>query len=196
MTERNPAWRAYNWPQDSLQIPNAGGRFMPPIDRGNADIARQESFTMSGTITYNGAAAGSQLRLVIPTDQDGDFWCDQMYCAEWVAGTSQSLDPRGSTISVGDIRTGRRLTWPAAMPTRYLTSLQIFNGDTGIVIGDSPLPAGFRSTSTIPQPFCFTRQGGIEILLNFTFNVPAGVRLFDIGFGGWKEYTYAATGEA
>jgi hypothetical protein len=185
------------WPQDSLRIPNASGRFMPPIERGNFDVARQESFTMSTTFTYNGATDGQQLAALIETDQDGDFWCDQILCVGWEANLAQMEKPRPATVQISDVRTGRAITFPAAgAPINFFSTLQLGPGDSGIVIGSAPPPAGFRSTSTLPQPFCFTRQGGIQIVLTFVGGVPAGlVRTIDFGFSGWKEYAYASQGQ-
>jgi hypothetical protein len=188
-----PFRRVTKWPQDQLQVPVSGERFMPPIARVNADLASGgEAFTMSGTFTTNGVTAGQVLNLTIPTDQDGDFWCDQIAMIEWLAGTSQSQDVRPSTLQITDMRTGRQLGYPSGIPTKFFTTLQLFAGDGGITIGDSPYPAGWRSTAPIPEPFCFTRQGGIILQLQFLFAVPAGVRTVDISFSGWKEFRFAS----
>lgn len=190
--------RPYTWPQDTLRIPNANGRFMPPVELGNIDLARQESFTMVGTFTYPSAAAGSQLRLVLPTDQDGDFWCDQIYLVGWGSPVYQSQEPEPATLSIRDLRTGQAITYPTdSVPIKFFATLILFSDDVGFDVGGSPLPDGFRSTCTLPQPHCFTRQGGIEIVMTFLYAVPANaIRTLDIAFSGWKEYTYASQGQA
>lgn len=191
----------YKWPQDTLQIPGldgGGGRFMPPVEIGNVQVARQEAFTMSTSFTWPiNTPANTQYTQIIPTDQDGDFWCDQIYMVAWLnnpGGVYQSVRPAPSTIAISDLRTGKQLTYPGAVPTNFFTTLLLFSDDAGFDPGGSPLPDGFRSTSTLPQPFCFTRQGGISLQLNMIAANGAGQpQTIDIAFGGWKEYTYAST---
>lgn len=185
----------YTWPQDKLRIPGVdggGARFMPPVEVGNVEVARQEAFTMSGRINLGAASpAGGVFNLTIPTDQDGDFWCDQMYMIAWVTGSYFSVRAPPSTISISDLRTGRALTYPGPMPSNFLATLILFSDDAGFDPASSPLPDGFRSTSTLAQPFCFTRQGGIQISLNILQGYGPATTV-DIAFGGWKEYTYAS----
>lgn len=197
MSEYSKRLPPVTWPQDTLQIPNAAGRFTPPVEKGNIDVARQEAFTMSGTFTYTQFTEGQQVRLVIPTDQDGDFWADQMYCVAWATAAYKSeFAPRG-VLTISDLRTGRFLTYPDGIPLQFFNTLILFADDAGFDVAASPPPDGFRSTSTLPQPFCFTRQGGIVLTITWLYNRPPdGVTgTLDFGFGGWKEYAYAARGQ-
>jgi hypothetical protein len=190
------------WPQDTLFVPGqAGGqlaRFMPPVELGNSQVSRQESFTMSGTFNcgVSTTSPGVVFNLSIPTDQDGDFWCDQIYMVAWFTGAggdSVSHRPPPSTISITDFRTGKNLTYPGAVPTNFFTTLILFSEDAGFDPASSPPPDGFRSTTTLPQPFCVTRQGGIQMALTMIPQLaPPSTLLIDIAFGGWKEYAYAS----
>lgn len=185
------------WPQLRSHAPTAMAEGMPAIETANAQRSKQESFTISGTFTVaQPSAAGATLNLYLPTDQDGDFWCDQIYMAGWVIGAggfAPQTRPPPSTISIGDARTRRRLTYPGAIPTNFLTTLILFSDDAGFDAGSSPYPDGFRSTSTLAQPFCFTRAGGIELSLTVIPSIPgASTTLVDIAFGGWKEYEFAS----
>lgn len=195
MTSHYGPIQPYKWPQDTLQIPGTdggGARFMPPVEMGNVQVARQEAFTMSGRFDLGAAVApGTVMNLTIPTDQDGDFWCDQMYMIAWLTGSYFSLRPPLSTIAISDIRTGRSLTYPGPMPSNFLATLILFSDDAGFDPASSPLPDGFRSTSTLAKPFCFTRQGGIQLTLNILQGY-ANPTTLDIAFGGWKEYAYAS----
>lgn len=195
------------WPQDTLRIPQGNTRFMPPVYKGNAQTSRQESFTMFGTFALGIATtAGQQFRLSLPTDQDGDFWCDQIYMvAWWPVSSALGFNPFPGVLTIADFRTGRELTYPPAsvgaagggVPGEFFKTFVLFPDDVGFDPASSPFPDGFRSTATLPTPFCFTRQGGIQMTyttpnaLTFGAN-PASI---DIAFGGWKEYTYAAQGE-
>lgn len=183
------------WPQDENRVPSTPGLPMPHVSSANRTRSRRESFTMSGVFNVPfGNAAGQVFSLYLPTDPDGDFWCDQIYMAAWFTSLSvmQRLPP--SLISIGDARTRRSLTWPQTIPTNFLTTLLLFSEDAGFDPASSPFPDGFRSTSTLPQPFCFTRAGGIELALTM---LPATVGpdnlTVDIAFGGWKEYESAST---
>lgn len=185
---------AQSWPQMSNRVPSAGGMWMPHVEVGNAERAKQESFTMSdsiklpsGTVPENGV-----VQRFVATDQDGDFWCDQMYMVAWFSNQSPSARPPPSTVAISDGRTGRSLTFPGQIPTNFITTLLLFSDDAGFA-PDSPLPDGFRSTTTLAQPFCFTRSGGIQI----SYTILAGVLgaadcTLDIAFGGWKEYEFAS----
>lgn len=183
------------WPQDENAIPSTPGMPMPPISAANAQRSKRESFTMVGgwQIPF-GNAAGQQFGLTLPTDQDGDFWCDQIYMCAWFTSLPAMVRPPPSTISIADMRTGLALTYPAAIPTNFLTTLLRFSDDPGFDVASSPFPDGFRSTTTLAQPYCFTRAGGI--ILNLTL-FPATVGpdnlTVDIAFGGWKEYENAAS---
>jgi hypothetical protein len=186
------------WPQDGLRVPGgAGARFMPPLEAANVEVAKRESFTMSGTFALPTGiiAAGQVFNLFIQTDQDGDFWCDQIYMVAWLPGSSAlGFNPFAGTMQITDVRTGRQLGYPDGLAVEFLKTFILFPDDAGFDPASSPLPDGFRSTATLPQPVCFTRQGGIQLAytlpasLNFTGVTPR----VDIAFGGWKEYAHAS----
>lgn len=193
-----PRWgplHPQRWPQDESRVPSTPGLQMPPVAPANAERSLRESFTLSGSIVVPfGNALGSQHTLYLETEPDGDFWCDQIFMAAWY--TSIPIMHRGgpATVAIGDARTGRRLTYPDAIPTNFLMSWQAFPDDPGFFFDDVPLPFGFRSTSTISQPFCFTRAGGIQVTLTMLCaTVGPDNTTFDIAFGGWKEYANAST---
>lgn len=195
------------WPQDVSRVPG-GGAGMPPINANNAQYAEREAFTVSGTISIPvSTPQGTAFGLIIPTDQDGDFWCENISASGWltVAGVvSANIIP--SFLSIQDIRTGHYLTYvgpsqsgvanvvnaPNAVPLQLFQSIIRFQ-DVGFVPGDMPQPNGFRSTATLIQPYCFTRQGGIGLVLTTNFGSVATVScVIDIAFSGWKEYAFAA----
>jgi hypothetical protein len=189
-----------NWPQMDNRVPRAMASQMPHVERLNFERARQESFTVSGTFNLPvSIVVGQQFALLLPTDQDGDFWCDQIAMVGWgpqlnPGAPSFPANPLPGTIDISDIRTGRALTYPlATLPTEFLATVTTFSDDPGFDPGAQPYPAGFRSTSTLAQPFCFTRAGGIQLLLTSgaVWN-GAGVNQVDIAFGGWKEYEFAS----
>lgn len=190
-----------DWPQMDNRVPRAMAAGMPAIEVTNAERARQESFTLSTTFTLPlTIVRGQVLTQIIQTDQDGDFWCDQIYCVGWglqlnPGSVSVPANPVASTVDIVDLRTARALTFPlASTPTQLFTNMTIFSDDPGFDPGALPYPAGFRSTSTIAQPFCFTRAGGIQITLTLAaaWAAVAGPNLVDFAFGGWKEYAHAS----
>lgn len=182
------------WPQDSLQIP--GGGAMPPVDLANAKFAQRESFTYSTTITLpDPTTAGQQFTQSLPTDQDGDFWCDQIYLTSWLNNPGFPNDvPPPSLLQITDIRTGRQLCYPEGVSTEFFSTVTVFQDKPVIDYSTSPLPDGFRSTSTLPQPFCFTRQGGILVTFTSIYALTGFLTSYtvDIAFGGWKEYAHAS----
>jgi hypothetical protein len=203
MTQAAPRWGPLppqNWPQMDNRVPSAMASMMPHVDRNNSERVRQESFTMSGTFTLPpNLAVGQQLSLLLLTDQDGDFWCDQIYMVGWgaqlnVGAPSSPARPLPATIDISDTRTGRALTFPpATLPTDFFTSVTLFSDDPGFDPGARAYPAGFRSTSTLAQPFCFTRAGGIQMLMTSLASWAASPgNIVDIAFSGWKEYENAS----
>jgi hypothetical protein len=178
------------WPQDQLAAPRGGG-LMPVVEHANGAIIGQESFTL-GTefIITTALAAGTQTVAIIPTDQDGDFWCDQIYALGYLIEDNTQL--LVGTLQIEDIRSGRQLCYPEPVP------LQMFAGaapseDTGFLAAASPFPSGFRPVGNLSQPYCFTRAGGIRLTLTNTYALPGAQTIrVNIALGGWKEYTYAA----
>jgi hypothetical protein len=187
-----------NWPQLNNRVPSAGGLQMPHVQRDNAERARQESFTLSGTILIPAGviATGQVFNLYLPTDQDGDFWCDQIFSVAWVPGiVPDSFFPIVSTVAISDARTGRALTYPAGVPLYFFATYLIATDNMGAYDPSLfALPDGFRSTTTLAKPFCFTRSGGAQLTFvnSFATTVPAGGYYVDFAFGGWKEYEFAS----
>lgn len=181
-------------------VPDSGGMFMPHVSEDNANRDRQESFTISGTfaITTN-LAIGQIFSLYLPVDQDGDFWCDQIGMQGWGAGLSltfgQPALPLPGFIDIVDARTGLSLCWPqASLPTEFLVNRTNFTFNGGLGLGSLPYPQGFRPTGILPQPHCFTRGGGIQLILTsaIAWAGNAGATT-DISFSGWKEYEFASS---
>lgn len=184
-----------DWPQDTLDIPSGQG-VMPPINSGNRDVSRRESFTYTGEIVIPvSTPANSVFNLNIPTDQDGDFWCNQIYCQghEVVAGVASLTIPVGR-VHIGDIRTGQYLTYPApGVSLGFFVGGNTDDDDPAFPVNSATFPSGFRATGTLIQPFCFTRQGGITITYTQLSATAANeLNTIYFSFGGWKEYVYAA----
>jgi hypothetical protein len=203
------------WPQDSLEIP-AGMGGMPPMERGNATRSRAEYAVYSTLFLLPLSLAQFTTQTVtLLTDQDGDFWCDQIAVQsfQYVNALQGGLITPSAYMGVKDIRTGRDLfysngvnvnvnptpfstpqipanTMPIAMFRKSpdLGSLGPMNYD-----GTNPLPQEFRDTGTLIQPFCFTRQGGIQVSLTNPYPIPANIRYeISVMFSGWKEYANAS----
>lgn len=184
--------RAPVWPQDDNHVPNTPGLTMPHVGAANALRSRRESFTMAGSIAIlNTALPGDTFALYLPTDPDGDFWVDQMMMLSFSNLFTQNTRPPPSTIGIADARTGRSLTYPAQISTNFLTEIHLFSDDPGHA-PISPNPDGFRSTSTLAQPFCFTRAGGIQLNLTLLSTTLTDNVTVWIGFNGWKEYEAAS----
>lgn len=186
--------KPYNWPQDALEVPGGGGN-MPPISRGNREVARSEFTAYSANFAVpDNQAAGAVQSAFIPTDQDGDFWCNQIaaVCFVLLGGAPNLLAMVVANMDVRDARTQQQLFYPDTVPInmfRKFSYLTPFNYN-----GREPNPSGFRQTGTLMQPFCFTRQGGIQVNLSFpNATAPAtGSYQLTVMFSGWKEYANAS----
>lgn len=180
------------WPQDKLQVP-AGGLGSPPIDANNFGAVRREAWTLSELFTVPLVVnlRDAVFTQILPTDQDGDFWCQQVYLQNPKTDGSFLID---ATLQITDLRTGRQLTFgPTGVPTHFLNNNGIFTNSKAGAGASAVYPNGFRSTGLLQQPFCFTRQGGIK--LDWTLTAPTGGasdHATVIAFSGWKEYSHAS----
>lgn len=202
------------WPQDNLTVPKGIGS-MPPVEYGNRAVVGAEFFAITSAdfLLPHALAAQTVQMQVLPTPQDGDFWCDQISAISWASNfagqTRNVVSYPDAMVTIRDVRTGQSLIFtplPAAgifVPKNSLplTFFRKFppsgiEGDLAYA-GSTPVPTGFRDTGTMIEPFCFTRQGGIEISLTNN-NSPVGGFgstvdfLVTICFGGWKEYANAS----
>lgn len=218
-----PFRQNYEWPQDDL-TPPAG--LMPPTDPVNRFVVGREYATYSCRLTWQGSTFDQQFGIaksaVIFTDQSADFWVDQIAATGWVSVnvngvgfTKFNTDSIAMAIQISDMRTGKSLCssqvgatnwdgsalalpWPQdAAPLNVLRKTNYLE-DNNFVVNNIPLPSGFRDTGTLPQPFCVTRQGGLNITMtnfqNLSVNVGFIVKIIDVSlmFSGWKEYANAS----
>jgi hypothetical protein len=201
-----------NWPQDALAIPDGFGG-MPPLEHDNRVVVGSEFFALSHRFDFPaGMAAHTTQRAILATPQDGDFWCDQIASLSWEELAGEDRDRQAflaSMLTIRDQRTGRSLIYnptfntfnnqgtlfpPDAVPINLFRKLPQSGTENSFdYSGDTPPPSGFRTSGMLIQPYCFTRQGGIEITLTSLFAAPA-VTGFEISvaFLGWKEYANAS----
>lgn len=177
-----------------MQIPSGIGS-MPPVEYANRSVigAEYSCFTASFN-NAAGQAAGFTQGTILNTDQDGDFWCDQIAIVSWIyLGAAQGqLRLPFFMMNVSDARTGRKLFFPGDVPSAMFRKFPL-TSPTSVYSGQEPSPAFFRTTGTLIQPFCFTRQGGIVLNLNYPNAVPALTTFqTQIMFSGWKEYANAS----
>lgn len=213
--------KALKWPQDNLTVPRGLGS-MPPIEYGNRAVVGAEFFALSAdfSMPHTLAALTTQTQ-ILPTPQDGDFWCDQISVVSWLtsfAGQARNLvQYPDAMVTIKDVRTAKPLIFSPlfntpsnqgflipknSLPITFFRKFPPSGIDGDLTYsGSQPVPNGFRDVGTMIQPFLFTRQGGIEVTMTNN-NVPPGggagppPTLFDytvtICFGGWKEYANAS----
>lgn len=204
----------YDWPQDALEIPDGFGG-MPPIEAGNRVVTGSEYFCLSGQFLFPATTPAFSIRqAIMATPQDGDFWCDQICAVSWATDTAAGVlrDRQAflaSVVTIKDQRTGRSLIYnpsfntfnnqgtlfPAnSVPVNLFRKLPQSGTENGADYdGTTPPPSGFRTTGTLIQPYCFTRQGGIEVSVTSLYAASATLSYdLTIAFSGWKEYANAS----
>jgi hypothetical protein len=170
----------YNWPQDDLQVPNGFG-VMPNVEAQNRKLVQREAFVYSGQATV---AVGGNIRLIIPTEADGDFWCDGLTIAIGIAPTDRPNLVVNGTVEISDIKTSLALTFPNAGISSFLMRNPFSsNGNFNNTTDNAHLQCRF------PEPFCFTRSGGILIIIR---NLDSSIIQANLAFTGWKEYKNAS----
>lgn len=167
----------YTWPQDTLRIPNGQG-LMPRIDFENGYNVRAEGAVYTTPVPFTFAPGTVSLQQILPIEADADFWVSEIAVFSVGAGVA-NLGPR---LRIIDIRTGYNICNPYVR-----LGLFNYNALAGAETGVSGAP--FRST--LIQPYSFTRNGGIRMLMDVDFTITAP-QDFYLSFIGWKEYTYAS----
>lgn len=175
-----------DWPQDHAQVP-AGLGGMPPIEYNNSARTEAEFFAVNTELFFaNGSVAGTTVNGFIATPQDGDFWADQISVITIRPAQTVEAVTLFSTLEIRDMRTGTQLTYPGVQTSVFAKFV------TGPAAGvPVPSPSFFRATGTLMQPFCFTRQGGINFQVILTAQIFTDCTL-SIGLSGWKEYANAS----
>lgn len=178
MSNRYKPLKPYQWPQDTLRIPNGQG-LMPRIDFENGYNVRAEGavYTTPAPITIGPGFSHNET--IIPIEADADFWVSEI--AGFTTGNLGAANP-ALKLRLSDLRTGYSFMNP-----HVRLSMFNFNNMAALETGVS----GAVTHSTLIQPICFTRNGGIRILLDADFTTAVTRNLY-LSFIGWKEYTYAS----
>lgn len=213
-----PFTQDYQWPQDDLDVARVGP--MPPVDLINRAVVGREYATYSALFSFPLAAAfGTTIVQIIATDQAADFWVDQVASITWQFDTQNNRffeNNLDGAVRVRDLRTGIDLGYTGAQqPSNWDGSaigltwlpnaipLHLFRkfpnaGIEGQLLwqGTNPIPSGWRDTGTLIQPFCITRQGGLEVTVQSLALGTTGPvnysRQVTLTFSGWKEYANAS----
>lgn len=204
----------FEWAQDDLTVPDLGP--MPPIDHANRTVTAREYATYSTRFQLPANYSGFNITVqTIFTDQSADFWCDHITAVSYasIAAAQGVVELPALMVRIRDLRTGDDIgfqqTYPSPnpLPTTTVTlppnllPLALFGcmPNSGIEAqlaynGSAPLPDGWRSVGTLPQPFLFTRQGGIEVtwVNMFSANLQNTSQDVTLLFSGWKEYENAS----
>lgn len=169
------ALEPYAWPQDDLRVPDGQGG-MPRVNEDNARRIERDFFVFS-TIFRNPVLGASPSVVILPTPADGDFWCEQIRIAYIDPGGTFTDNP-AMLFKVRDIRSGNSLTNPSVRTNAFWFDVERLNaqgnGGGGLV-----------------QPYCFTRNGGIEITLQNDIYTAGAIDVF-VSLIGWKEYQNAS----
>lgn len=175
--------KPYNWPQDKLRVPNGYGS-LPPIDGFNRQFVRKEYFAISSV--FNNIQLGQQATNIEKIDAYGDFWLTGVAAVMLQDNGSGpvSNDTYYIPLKISDITTGYNLftpnSWVAAFtPGRIEVPSEVLSSTSG-------------SHSTIPQPYCFMRDGGIKIEVDMNLGAPATNYQINIVLDGWREYSDAS----
>lgn len=209
----------FEWPQDDLTVPQLGP--MPPTDAINRIVGREYTtystrFQLAANYSGLVPVITPFVTQIIQTDQSADFWCDHITALSYAstAAAQGVIELPALMVRIRDLRTGADLGFeqqypsPSNNPTfttvplpPNLVPLGLFGcmPNSGVEAqlaynGGSPLPDGFRTVGTLPQPFVFTRQGGIEVTWVTLFSANGQNTTQDVTllFSGWKEYENAS----
>lgn len=175
-------------PQERLDVPSFNNQDLVAgterIDPFNKVVVGQEFYVYS-TVFNNFAwtATGATSTIVIPTDPDGDFWCSNIV-SKTMTPTGGVVSPPWIYVSIKDTRTGYQLFNPSVQ-------LGVLNKQN--FFGAQALFSNALSQTSVIQPYCFTRDGGISVTLTALAKSQASFNMnVYFAFHGWKEYANAA----
>lgn len=160
------------WSQDTLPPPEGYGG-MGEVDFYNAQIVRREFFVVP--LKFTAISWGQSQTMIWPSDQDGDFWIDDIALfIDQKGGANLGTGAPWGRVIIKDLRSG--YNWFGASGTR----MNIFSN---VVIS----PTSRRDP--LIEPYCITRDGGfsVTVTLDPSLNAASPVDLY-WSFGGWKEY--------
>ena len=143
-----------DWPQDQLRPPGVAARHMPPTSRANRDFVRREAAVFTLPITaFNSLGTekpGGQVQATIPTDQDGDFWCESIWISAYRINATTFYGGPVGTLAFTDIRTGQTLTFGKGG-----TPLDFFALGINSTSGGAPPGTIFFTARTSPRAASF-----------------------------------------
>lgn len=175
------------WPQDQLDSPDGYGT-VPSVNAINLQTVKREFFAYNKQIP--GLAVGASSQITFTIDPDGDFWLDSI--AIRATGGGQATGDEAGIVpgwfQIEDLSQNYNLMVPAA-PGAALWPFMPFTADqTGLARG---VLAGVRTS--IIEPYCFLRNGGVKITASIAAYAPAGTDYaLYFSLSGWKEYQNAA----
>lgn len=168
----------YAWPQDNLTVPYGYGD-MTPMNRSNAERVYREPFAY--TLVQANITSPSVTTIIKATQPDGDFWCNDIAL---LIATSAAPTALGVLLSpmlnIFDLRTGYDLSFPFVRANTFADELV------------STMQPWLPTTSLqgeLSEPYCFTRNGGIKVVVTNDTGVQLDLHMV---FFGWKEYQNAS----
>lgn len=187
----SPDHAPYTWPQDTLRVPNGFGS-LPIVDNLNKNLSKRLFFGMNGM--FPTVTQGSSQIVVLPTQDDGDFWCENLQIAIIDTSGDTEVTPYGY-IQIEDISNNYAL-FPKTNTINGAPLSLFQNLSIGAlqVTQTQGAPAGAGARSPWIQPYCFLRSCGIRVTVTLTPSTPPLSPSFNIyvNLSGWKEYAYAA----
>lgn len=166
----------YKWPQDEVAIPSGHG-VMPRVNAENKMMVRREGFQYS--IRIDNITLGSTQEKIVETEPDGDFWCTNILAQ--VIDNLGNMNQAGPKCQITDIRTGLPFFKPYGRVGHFIDNPT-----------DTIIPSAIKSffTGELPQPFVFTRAGGIRLVIEDEAQNEITWKPYTVimVFSGFKEY--------
>lgn len=163
---------------------------MPRVDERNAYVTKREGAILTVGDTFAGAS-DIYREYITEVDPDADFYCNGIIATSIDGVSLDYTTVPGWKIQIIDIRTGFNLTFPFVRFGFFKAFPR-----SGIAGAERPLPSDgsgpFKPTSTIIQPYCFTRNGAIRTIVDTTGAQLPNAQRWQISYLGWKEYQYAS----
>ena len=194
-----PPAAPYNWPQETLKVPNGFGG-VPVVNDLNANMVNREPFGLSTMFTLITLPPGLDYLSTIQVPADGDFWLDSIAATLVTeqAGVVHTLDVTYLLLQLTDVGTGYKFfpsgnAWDGTNLGFFAVNQNFAPSGGFASIPGQPIGAGAR-TSLI-QPYCFLRNTSIEAKVSNPGPSTAlsGLAVtLHVNLMGWKEYSYAA----
>lgn len=170
MPNYNAPYTKLAWPQDRAGVPPYWGA-LPEIDGYNRKWVKRDFYCISGRAGPIGS--GQSVNAIETIPDYGDFWMSSIAVRVTDDALETPITADNATVTLRDIKNDYSLFYP------YVRTPFLGQPGNGRLIN-------------IIEPYCFTRNSGIELVFTLPAKAAFIERAYFYTLCGWLEYEHAS----